>query len=137
MKEKLNEIQRLQKMAGLLKEEDDIDLSDTPQFKRIPKVPWGWKVEEFDKEFDPNDPTRVILTLPAGNHPENEELNVYVYEEDPGKYFIRDWDGYRVKDYDTVYDNFDDAVKAAINKAEELYDDIATDWFPDSAGDLL
>lgn len=136
MKKLINEIRRFKKIAGLLKEED-IDLSDTPQFKKIPKVPWGWEVEDFDKESDPNDPIRVTLTLPAGNHPDNKQLNVYVYEVSPGKYSILDRVGSRLKDHDTVYDNFNDAVKAAIAKAEELYDDISTDWFPDSAGDLL
>lgn len=126
MKKLINEIRRFKKIAGLLKEED-IDLSDTPQFRKIPKVPWGWEVEDFDKEFDPNDPIRVTLTFPAGIYLNNEQLNVYVLEGSPGKYFIYDRVGSRFKDHETMYDNFNDAVKAAIAKAEELYDDISTD----------
>lgn len=36
MKQQLNEIKRLQKIAGLLKEVGDIDLSDTPKFTSNP-----------------------------------------------------------------------------------------------------
>lgn len=125
MKELINEIHRFKKIAGLLREEEDIDLSDTPQFKRVPKVPREWGVEVFDKEFDPNDPLRATLTFPAEHHPDNEELQVYVFEDIPGKYYIQHYDGIAYQDDDTVYDNFDDALKAAVNMAYELSDNIA------------
>lgn len=45
-KTQLDEVRRLQKIAGLLKE-DDIDLSNTPDFKSRPRT-----VEEFLEEED-------------------------------------------------------------------------------------
>lgn len=65
MKKVLNEIQRFKKIAGLLKEEGDIDLSDTPKFNlsRSPEEVrdmiqnWAWLGQGtpagYNPEIDP------------------------------------------------------------------------------------
>ena len=66
MKKVLNEIQRLQKIAGLLKEEEDISLSDTPEFNSSGLTPegvrdmiedWAWSGQGtpagYNPEIDP------------------------------------------------------------------------------------
>jgi len=121
-KESLNEVKRLQKIAGLLKE--DLDLSDTPEFEPSPRLEPNpnWDQVEVGPEDEGSYGNEIVALYRLPQDLYNSFWDAYIsIEKTPErKYYVHFFDSDIHKDMKKQYDTLREAEQAAL----QLMDDI-------------
>lgn len=128
-KQLLVEVRRMQKIAGLIKEDIDIDLSDTPDFQALPKLPRGWEVEHYSRKPNTGETLRASFKLPPEVYGTHFDTTYSIHEESPGKFRIHY--KYYLGDLDNkTHSSFESALEDVLERIEDESERLETQSDP-------